>query len=232
MRAPSGGLALARGDFFQNSASDFLEFPETRQVILEFVIEELRVLRAKLGAQNHVPQFYGMRKQRLFLQFRERNFGIVVIHGFPQQKTHPLYCTQLWLRVGTYPKNREILRGVCRGRHEFIARDFCGDAHSAVFGGLDAHNLSQTADIYVARLRDLLRKSNDEFNLVANFEIGISKEVQPAVTDIPRVSVQFAAFGFARQNAQRKIHRESPRFAAFRSITHQYPLGMLDWAQN
>src|ERR1700674_893224 len=82
-QAALGCLALTRGDFFQDSASDFLQFAEPRQVILKIVIEELRVLRPQLGPQNHVTQFYGMRKQRLFLQFLEGNLGVVVIHEFP-----------------------------------------------------------------------------------------------------------------------------------------------------
>ena len=105
-------------------------------------------------------------------------------------------------------------------------RDFRGNARPAVLGGLDAYNLSQTADIYIARLRDLLRKSDDELNLAADFEIGFGEEVQPAVTDIPRLSVQFASFDPPPKNAYRQAHRESPRFTAFRSITHQYPLGL------
>src|SRR5258707_4423752 len=84
--AASGRLALARGDFLQNASRDFLQVPEPCQVILKIVIQELRVLRAQLRPQNHVSQFYGMRKQRLFLQFLERHLGVVVIHGFPQQK--------------------------------------------------------------------------------------------------------------------------------------------------
>src|SRR6266852_4195845 len=71
IQAASGCLALARGDFFQNSPSDFLQFPEPRQVVLKIVIEELRVLRAQLRPQNHVAELYGMRKQRFFLQFLE-----------------------------------------------------------------------------------------------------------------------------------------------------------------
>src|SRR5258705_13640191 len=74
-------------------------------------------------------------------------------------------------------KRGKILCSRRRGRHEFIASDFRGNAHSAVLGGLDTHNLSQAADVYIARLRDLLRKSNDEFNFVANLEIGSGEEI-------------------------------------------------------
>src|SRR5260370_15976007 len=94
MQAASGCFALARGDFFQNSASDFLQFPEPCQIILKIVVEKLRVLRAQLGPQNHVTKFYGMRKQRILLQFLKRDPGVVVIHGFPQRKK-PFHCIVL-----------------------------------------------------------------------------------------------------------------------------------------
>jgi hypothetical protein len=126
----------------------------------------------------------------------------------------------------------ECLRGGRRGRHEFIARNFRGNAHAPVFGGLDTHNFSQAADIHIARLRDLLWKNDNKFDLAANFEIGIGKEVQAAVTDIPRARVHFPSFGIPRQKPHRKAHRESPRFAAFRSITHQHPLGLSDSEAN
>src|SRR5258708_28842410 len=86
MQMASRCFALACGDLFQNSSRDFLQIAEAREVVLEIVVQELRVLRAQLRPQNHVAQFYGMRKQRFFLQFLERNLGVVVIHGFPQQK--------------------------------------------------------------------------------------------------------------------------------------------------
>src|SRR5712692_5425092 len=145
----------------------------------------------------------------------------------PRKKILPPYCTQMLPRGGSYPKNgEEILRSSRRSRHEFIARDFRRNAHSAVLGGLDPHNLTLAANIYITRLRDLLRKSDHEFNFAANFKIGISDEVQPAVTDVPRVRVQFSSFCRPRQNPHGKTHRESPRFAAVRSFTHQYPLGL------
>jgi len=51
---------------------------------------------------------------------------------------------------------------------------------------LDAHNLSQAADIYIARLIGLLWECDDEFDLAADFELA-HKEVRPSVTDIPGV---------------------------------------------
>ena len=68
----------------------------------------------------------------------------------------------------------KVLRGARRRRYEFIARDFGGNARPAVLGGFDTYNLSQTADIYIARLRDLLRKSDDELNLAAELELNPS----------------------------------------------------------
>jgi hypothetical protein len=40
------------------------------------------------------------------------------------------------------------------------------------------------------------------------------------------------AFGSLRKNTQWKAHRESPRIAAFRSVTHSYLLGWHLSAQN
>src|SRR6266852_8470838 len=133
----------------------------------------------------------------------------------PSTKILLAYCTQLLPQQGvTREVGEEILRGVCRGRHEFITRDFRRNACPAVLGGLDTHNLSQTADIYIARPRDLLWKSDDELNFAANLEIGISEEIESAVTDIPRVGVHLASLRHPRANTHRQAHRESPRFAA------------------
>jgi hypothetical protein len=71
----------------------------------------------------------------------------------------------------------------------------------------------------------LLWKSDDELNFAANFEIGIRKEIESAVTDIPRVGVHLASLGLPWENPHWQTHHESPRFAAFRSINHLYPLG-------
>src|SRR5882762_11023588 len=137
-----------------------------------------------------------MRKKCLFLQFLERNLGGVVIHGSPQRKNTSTVLYSVIDTGGSHPKRgreKKALRSSRRGRHEFVARDFRGNAHPAVLGGLDTHNLSQAADIYIAWLIDLLWERNDELDLAANFEIGLSKEVEPSVTDIPRVRVQFAS---------------------------------------
>lgn len=88
----------------------------------------------------------------------------------------------------------EILRRSRRCRYEFIAGDSRRNAHTAVPVGLDAHNLALAADIYITRLRDLLRKGDHEFDFAANFEIGVSNKVQPAVTDVAGVRVKFASF--------------------------------------
>src|ERR1700694_4118542 len=122
----------------------------------------------------------------------------------PRTKILPAYCTQLLPQPGVTQKSgEEILRGVCRGGHEFIPRDFRGNARPAVLGGLDTHNLSQATDIYIARLRDLLWKSDHELNFAANLEIGISKEIESAVANIPRVGVHLASLSFPRENPHR-----------------------------
>src|SRR6266853_1871200 len=104
-QAASGSLALSRGDFLQDASRDFLQIPEPHQVILKIVIQELRVLRAQLRPQNHVTQFCGMRKQRLFLQFLERNLGVVVIHGFPQRKNSSWVLYSVTAATGSHPRS-------------------------------------------------------------------------------------------------------------------------------
>src|SRR5947207_14940256 len=105
MRAASGSFSLSGGVFFQNAATDFLQFAKARQVVLKIVVQKLRVLRAQLRSQNHVTQFYGMRKQRVFLQFLERNLGIVVIHGFPRQKSVSTVLYRVPLREMSFPNS-------------------------------------------------------------------------------------------------------------------------------
>src|SRR5207245_1984184 len=63
-RMASGSLALAGGKFLQNLSPDFLQFAEARQVLLEIVVQHLRVLRVEFGSQNHVAQFHRVRGKR------------------------------------------------------------------------------------------------------------------------------------------------------------------------
>src|SRR5260370_15913797 len=143
----------------------------------------------------------------------------------PSTKILPAYCTQLLPQQGaTREMGEEILRGVCRGRHEFITRDFRRNARLAVLGGLDTHNLSQTADIYIARPRDLLWKSDDELNFAANFEIGIRKELDSAVTVIPRLGVHLPFLGLPHQTPHTQPQHHSRRSPLSRALTHPHPL--------
>jgi hypothetical protein len=82
----SSCLAVSGCEFLQDAARDFLQFAKSRQVVLKVVIERLRVLRAKLRAQDHVAQFHGMWQQRVFLQLFESGPGVVVIHELPRRK--------------------------------------------------------------------------------------------------------------------------------------------------
>src|SRR6266481_8924183 len=50
-RYASRSLALSGGELFENASCDFLDFSETRQVVLKVMVQELRVLRAELVAQ-------------------------------------------------------------------------------------------------------------------------------------------------------------------------------------
>ncbi len=70
-------------NFFQDAAGNFLQLAKASEVILKIVVEDLRVLRPQLGAQDHIAQFDRMWQQRVFLEFVKRGFGVVVIHRFP-----------------------------------------------------------------------------------------------------------------------------------------------------
>src|SRR5260370_3419552 len=148
----------------------------------------------------------------------------------PAGKTLPPYCTQLLPREGSHPKSGgRSLRRIRCGWHEFIAGNSRGNSLAAILSRFDAHDLSNAADIYIARPGNLLGKRDYEINLAADFEIRFGEKVQPAIADIPGMGIQFAALGLPRKNAHGKAHRESPRLAAFRSISHQYPLGLKVW---
>jgi len=83
---PLGSFALAGGELFEDGPRDLLQFAETRQVFLKIVIEQLRVLRTKLIAQDHVPQLHRVRQERVFLKLFESLARIVVIHtAFPPE---------------------------------------------------------------------------------------------------------------------------------------------------
>src|SRR5690348_14754011 len=86
-RGASRSLAAPGGDRFEDSARHALQLAETRQVILEIVVERFCFFGAKLRAQNHIPQLDGMRQQRILLQLLERNPRVVVIHKFPRGET-------------------------------------------------------------------------------------------------------------------------------------------------
>src|SRR5690349_14965087 len=64
----SRSLALSCGKLLQDRAAKLLQFAEARQVILEIVVQELRLGRVELRSQNHVARLYGVRKKRVFLQ--------------------------------------------------------------------------------------------------------------------------------------------------------------------
>src|SRR5215472_10743127 len=69
------------GELFENGAAELLQLAELRQVVLKFLVDKLRVLRAELVAKNHVAQLDGVRKERVFLQFFKGGGGVVMVHG-------------------------------------------------------------------------------------------------------------------------------------------------------
>src|SRR5580658_9932959 len=57
----SRSLAAPSGNFFEHSARHALQLAKPRQIILKFVVQRLRLFRAKLGAQDHIAQSDRMR---------------------------------------------------------------------------------------------------------------------------------------------------------------------------
>src|SRR5215472_2798544 len=93
----SRGLALSGGEPLQDAAPEFLQFAKAGEVILEIVVQQLRLVRVEHGPQNHVAQFYRVRKQRVFLQFFQGQARIVVIHVSPsgvQKRMCGIHCTR------------------------------------------------------------------------------------------------------------------------------------------
>jgi hypothetical protein len=82
-RMGSVGFALAGGELLEDGATELLEVAEAREIVLKFLVEDLRLLGTELRAENHVAEFDRMRKERVFLQFFERDFCVVVVHGVP-----------------------------------------------------------------------------------------------------------------------------------------------------
>src|SRR5256885_16200281 len=120
-----------------------------------------------------------------------------------------------------------------RGGYEFVPRNLRGDSHPATFSGFNAHNCALASNVDVAGLRHLLRKRNHEIDVVADFEVCFRKKVQSLIAKIASMRLQFAPLRFTEQHTQRKIHVKSPRFTAFRSVTHQVPPAPLkDFAQS
>src|SRR5262249_27610110 len=90
----SVGFAFAGGELFENSAAKFLEVAEAREIVLKFLVEDLRFLGAELRAENHVAKFDGMRKKGFFGQFFEGRFCVVVVHRRRLMKSRWSDCTR------------------------------------------------------------------------------------------------------------------------------------------
>src|SRR5215475_10497441 len=76
-------FAFCGSDFFEDAACEFLNFAEASEVVLKFGVEALCFFGVVDSAEDHIPKFDGVRKQRVFLQFFERGCGVVVIHDVP-----------------------------------------------------------------------------------------------------------------------------------------------------
>src|ERR1700686_1903204 len=126
-------------------------------------------------------------------------------------------------KVHRWEKSSGISGGRGRGGQKFVALYFCRDTHLSVRGGFHPDDLAAAADVDVVGLRDLLWQGKDKLNLFANFEFRFGEKVQALVTDVPGLGAEFGAARLARKNAQWKAHRESPGYAAFRTVSHRTP---------
>src|SRR6516225_359604 len=124
----------------------------------------------------------------------------------PTLRVHGRYCTHTESRGRSDRGNESAIAAVSgcvsSGWQKLVSRDLRGDAHAAVLGCFDAHNIPLASNVDVAGLRHLLRKRNDEVNLASDFEVGFCQEVQSPVADIPRVRVQLVPFRSARHYTQ------------------------------
>ena len=66
--ARSRGLPFPAREFLEDYAAEFLQFAEARQIFLKIVIQKLRILGAKLIAEDHVAKLHRVRQQRVFLK--------------------------------------------------------------------------------------------------------------------------------------------------------------------
>ena len=108
-------------------------------------------------------------------------------------------------------ENQAAGNHLCRGSRsgdEFVMLDLRRNPHVAVGAWFDAHDLALTADVHVARLADLLRKSDHEFNGAADVEMCFGEEVKSAVADVPGMRHEFRPASLARQDAHGQAHCE------------------------
>src|SRR5580704_774464 len=236
-RSQSGRLALSSGQFFQNSPRHLLQFAKARQVLLKFLVQRLGVLRTQFVPQDHIPQFHRMRQQRLFLQFFQCLSWIVVIHPeSPDNRSlsAPRLFTSIlrgmknnWERENADRRSTRIARrsrGGSACRHKLVTIDARGDSHSAVIGGVHAHHFSVALDVDVSSGNDLLRQRQHEIYLGAFFESSFGVKIEPAVTYVARLRLEFGTIVVARQNAHWQGHHKSSRFAPVGKIAHSGPL--------
>src|SRR5438128_442837 len=110
------------------------------------------------------------------------------------------------------------------GVEEFVTFDFCSDTHMAVVTRLDSHNLAVATNAHVAGLRHLFRQGNHELDFASQIEFGVGEKIEAAIADIASTRDEFRPARFMGEHSEGKGHRESPRFTAFGSISHESSL--------
>src|ERR1700687_4532069 len=142
------------------------------------MIQPPGILRAKLVAQDHVAEFYGMRQQSFFLKFLKSLGWIVVIHGIlpraaGRQRTRdsliPLYAKES-RHTPAFLKAEEGKSGSgSADGHELVTFDFRGNAGLAIVGRFHANHFAVTAYVHVPGRDHLLREGKNKIDVGAVF---------------------------------------------------------------
>jgi hypothetical protein len=127
-----------------------------------------------------------------------------------------------WPKVEMRHGNRMGSGGV----KKFVAIDLCGDAGAAVLRGLDADDLTVTADVDVIGSSNLLGKGDYEIDGAANLEICLGQKIKSTVTDIAGLPGQFLRLRVLQQKSNGQSHVEAASFAAVGSVGHGTPEGI------
>src|SRR5208337_4037330 len=95
-------------EFFQDHTTQLLQLPEPCQILLEFLVQELRILRSQLIPQDHIAQLHRARQQPILPQFFQRHTWIVVVHASPPESSSPSSMARLSCNYSTQKGEQRV----------------------------------------------------------------------------------------------------------------------------